>query len=56
MIDAKNGYNAANDIGYRQSSNGSTATMRTNSIGHSSSSYFGNSESLGSSGVVELRS
>lgn len=56
MIDAKKGYNAANDIAYRRSSSGSTGTLRTNSIGHSSSSYFGNSESLGSSGIMDIRS
>lgn len=57
MADAKKGYTAANDIAYRRSSSsGSTGTMRTNSIGHSSSSYFGNSESLGSSGIMDIRS
>lgn len=56
MIDAKKGYNAAKGITYKRSSSGSTGTLRTNSIGHSTSSYFGNSESLGSSGMMDLRS
>ena len=41
MIDAKKGYNAANDIAYRRSSSGSTGTLQ--SISHSSSSYLGTS-------------